>query len=89
MFMIGMKEAFLSNKVELIGLIEHELRKKKIPYKIKTVNSGVLSRTTGTFIGRAGQSYNDLDIMYYIYSKPKYVPEIKSIANDCLSKANY
>lgn len=69
MFMLGMKEAFLSNNVELIGIIEHELRKKNIPYKVKTVNSGVLNRTTGTFVGRAGQSYNDLDIMYYIYSK--------------------
>lgn len=82
MFMLGMKEAFLSNNVELIGIIEHELRKKNIPYKVKTVNSGVLNRTTGTFVGRAGQSYNDLDIMYYIYSKPKYVSEIKFIAND-------
>ena len=33
MFMLGMKEAFLSNNVELIGIIEHELRKKNIPYK--------------------------------------------------------
>ena len=78
MFMLGMKEAFLSNNVELIGIIEHELRKKNIPYKVKTVNSGVLNRTTGTFVGRAGQSYNDLDIMYYIYSKPKYVSEVTS-----------
>lgn len=89
MFMLGMKEAFLSNNVELIGIIEHELRKKNIPYKVKTVNSGVLNRTTGTFVGRAGQSYNGLDIMYYIYSKPKYVSEIKFIANDCLNKTNY
>lgn len=67
MFMLGMKEAFLSNNVELIGIIEHELRKKNIPYKVKTVNSGVLNRTTGTFVGRAGQSYNDK----YPYGKPQ------------------
>lgn len=64
-----MKEAFLSNKIELIGLIENELRKKNIPYELKTVNSGVQNRTVGIFLGRLGQLHNDADIMYYIYSK--------------------
>lgn len=81
-----MKEAFLSNKIELIGLIENELRKKNIPYELKTVNSGVQNRTVGIFLGRLGQLHNDADIMYYIYSKPEYISEIKSIANDCLNK---
>lgn len=83
-----MEEAFLSNKVEVIGLIERELRKKKIPYKVKTVNSGVQNRTVGTFVGHMGDSYNAYDIMYYIYAKPEYVPEIKAIANDCLSRCD-
>lgn len=81
-----MKEAFLSNKIELIGLIENELRKKNIPYELKTVNSGVQNRTVGIFLGRLGQLHNDADIMYYIYSKPEYISEIKSIANDFLNK---
>ncbi|MDO5011798.1 MAG: hypothetical protein Q4E31_13305 [Intestinibacter bartlettii] len=81
-----MKEAFLSNNIELIGLIENKLREKNIPYELKTVNSGIQNRTVGIFLGRFGQSHNDVDIMYYIYSKPEYISEIKSIANDCLSK---
>ena len=70
----------------LIGLIENELRKKNIPYELKTVNSGIQNRTVGIFLGRLGQLHNDADIMYYIYSKPEYISEIKSIANDCLNK---
>ena len=85
-FMKKMEEAFLSNKVELIGVIENELRKKNIPYKMKTVNSGIQNRTVGTFFGRFGQSHDNVDIMYYIYSKPEYISEIKSIANECLNK---
>ena len=85
-FMKKMEEAFLSNKVELIGVIENELRKKNIPYEMKTVNSGIQNRTVGTFLGRFGQSHDNADIMYYIYSKPEYISEIKFIANECLSK---
>lgn len=81
-----MEEAFLSNKVELIGLIERELRKRDIPYKVKTVNSGFQNRTVGTFVGHMGESCSALDTMYYIYSKPEYVSEIKAIANDYLRK---
>lgn len=65
---------------------KNELRKKNIPYELKTVNSGVQNRTVGIFLGRLGQLHNDADIMYYIYSKPEYISEIKSIANDCLNK---
>lgn len=68
-----MKEAFLSNKIELIGLIENELRKKNIPYELKTVNSGVQNRTVGIFLGRLGQKVN-MPITLEIKLAQMYLP---------------
>lgn len=85
LFSTRYKELYLTNDTRLVGIIQQELEKEGISYKIKNINSGTQNRQWGTILGQLGEQ-SEHQIMYYIYVQTNKYEISKKILKNVQSK---
>lgn len=84
MFRWRMREVLLTQDAGLFGAVQDALSDSHIPYDTRIINTGSQNRRSGGW-GRIGENVN-LEILYYIYVKPKYEEEAEYVVAECRSR---
>ena len=84
MFRWRMREVLLTQDAGLFGLVQNALRDGGIPYETRVINTGSQNRRSGGW-GRLGENVN-LEILYYVYVKPKHEEEAGYLIAECRQK---
>ena len=84
MFRWRMRGGLLTQDAGLLGAVQDALSDSHIPYDTRVINTGSQNRRSGGW-GRIGENVN-LEILYYIYVKPKYEEEAEYVVAECRSR---
>lgn len=68
--------------MELCGIVQQALKKAKIPFETKMLNTGTQNRRTGEWWGRLGED-STLEIVYYIFVFAKDESKAKYLIENC------
>ncbi len=84
MFRWRLREVLLTQDAGLFGMVQNALHDNKIPYETRIINTGSQNRRSGGW-GRIGENVS-LEILYYVYVRPKDEEEAEYLIAECQNK---